>query len=195
MGLKITFVDPNEIICEELRKCFLSNDSVNVVTGIFSDVKKYDCIVSPGNSFGLMDGGIDYYIVDYFGKIVMENVQKRILSDFRGEQPCGTSIIVETGNINHPWIAHTPTMRIPSKIFDGDVYRSMWSMLLAVWNFNKVESRINEILCSGLGTGYGQVKPEIAAHEMYAAWNNFHNPPNNLTWDHALSIEESVKKR
>ena len=42
--------------------------------------------ISP-NSFGLMDGGIDLEIRNYFGMKIQYNVQKRIQKDFFGEQP------------------------------------------------------------------------------------------------------------
>ncbi|MGB3240982.1 MAG: hypothetical protein WBB29_22045 [Geitlerinemataceae cyanobacterium] len=51
----------------------------------------YDCLVSPANSFGMMDGDMDAAIVRYFGQSLMDRVQRRILDDYLGEQPVGTS--------------------------------------------------------------------------------------------------------
>jgi O-acetyl-ADP-ribose deacetylase (regulator of RNase III) len=54
-------------------------------------------MVSPANSFGLMDGGIDAAITKYFGKELMQRVQARIMQEYCGEQPVGTAIMVPTG--------------------------------------------------------------------------------------------------
>jgi O-acetyl-ADP-ribose deacetylase (regulator of RNase III) len=45
-----------------------------------------------------MDGGIDFAISQFFGWGLENNVQRRILDEYSGEQPVGTSMIVETGN-------------------------------------------------------------------------------------------------
>ena len=45
-----------------------------------------------------MDGGVDLAITNFFGVDLMKRVQERILRDYLGEQPVGTSMIVETGD-------------------------------------------------------------------------------------------------
>ncbi len=42
----------------------------------------------------------------------MDKVQERIRKDYGGEQPVGTSFVVPTENDKHPWLLHTPTMRV-----------------------------------------------------------------------------------
>jgi len=60
---------------------------VDVVCGRFEDLPVFDCVVTAGNSFGLMDAGMDLAVVRYFGTHVMELIQKCILEDYLGEQP------------------------------------------------------------------------------------------------------------
>ena len=67
-------------------------------------------MVSAANSFGLMDGGVDLAITRFFGEPLMQRIQTRILEEYLGEQPVGTSLIVETGHPAHPFVAHTPTL-------------------------------------------------------------------------------------
>jgi hypothetical protein len=57
-----------------------------------------------------MDGGVDAAITLFFGGQLQKKVQKYILENFEGEQPVGTSFIIETDNDKHPYLAHTPTM-------------------------------------------------------------------------------------
>ena len=54
-----------------------------------------DGIVSPANSFGLLTGGFDKALRDYFGKPLQEAVQHKILTEWFGEQTVGTSMVVE----------------------------------------------------------------------------------------------------
>jgi O-acetyl-ADP-ribose deacetylase (regulator of RNase III) len=77
-------------------------------------------MVSAANSFGLMDGGVDAAIAQFFGYALQERGQQRFLDEFLGEQLVVTSLIVETGHPKHPFIAHTPTMRVPMHIAHTD---------------------------------------------------------------------------
>ena len=57
----------------------------------------YDCLVSPANSFGLMDGGADYSISFHLaggpGDLV-PHVQKALMDRYAGQQPVGTSFLI-----------------------------------------------------------------------------------------------------
>jgi O-acetyl-ADP-ribose deacetylase (regulator of RNase III) len=141
-NLKLILVDPNPSLCWEWREKFAGLPNVEVVDGYFEDVAEYDCFVSAANSFGLMDGGVDGAIIRYFGDGLMRRVQRRIVEEYLGEQPIGTSMIVETDHPRHAYIAHTPTMRVPMPISRTDnVYTAMWAMLLAVHRHNHEAGR------------------------------------------------------
>jgi O-acetyl-ADP-ribose deacetylase (regulator of RNase III) len=142
-----------------------------------------------------MDGGVDGAITRFFGVDLMERVQSRILDKYLGEQPVGTSIIVETNHPKHPFIAHTPTMRVPMEIARTDnVYLAMWAMLLAVRQHNQQsERRINLVACPGLGTATGRVPYPEAAGQMALAYKNFLNPPRAIDWDVASSRQAQIR--
>jgi len=182
--LKLILVDPRSSLCDAFKKYFESWPSVQVFTGYFQRLAEFDCMVSPANSFGLMDGGVDAAIVDFFGSALMRRVQEYILSEYLGEQPVGTSFIVETGHAKHPYLAHTPTMRVPMDIAHTDhVYVAMAAMLRAVYHHNKTSPNpIRSIACPGLGTGTGHVPYAEAARQMALAYKNFLNPPTYLDW-------------
>src|SRR5690348_1291522 len=114
--LKLILVAPNPDLCLAFEQYFAGLPNFEVVNGRFQRVAEYDCMVSPANSFGLMDGGIDAAIIDYFGQGLMRRVQDYIIEYYLGEQSVGTSFIIETGNEKHPYLAHTPTMRVPMEI-------------------------------------------------------------------------------
>lgn len=179
MSFTLRLVDINKEVCDQFRIQFEKFKNVEVYNGYFEYVEKYDCMVSPANSFGMMDGGIDAAITDYFGNELQQNVQSHIISNYCGEQPVGTSFIVRTGHKEHPYLAHTPTMRIPQNIQGTlNVYYAMKAMLSAVSVFNKENNdRIEVVLCPGFGTFYGQMEPYEAVGQMALAYEHFLNRP------------------
>lgn len=177
--MKLILVAPNPSLCAAFQEHFSDLPNVQIVNNYFEWLPEFDCMVSPANSFGMMDGGIDAAIVRFFGKSLMDRVQQQILEQYLGEQPVGTSLIVETGHPKHPFLAHTPTMRVPMSIVGTDIpYVAMWAMLLAVRHHNQHAQRtINTVACPGLGTGIGRVPYREAARLMALAYNNFLYPP------------------
>lgn len=195
-SFQLTLVDVQAELCEQWAVAFQEFPGVKIHNGYFQTVKSYDCLVSPANSFGLMDGGIDLAIRNYFGMDLQYAVQKQIQKEFYGEQPVGTSTIVFTGNEEHPFLAHTPTMRVPDDVSTTDnVYNAMFAMLTAVTNHNKNnKAQINHVLCPGLGTATGRVVPEKAAKLMALAYRNFLYPTTNMTWKNLKERDGEIWK-
>ena len=192
--LALILVDPNEQLCQAFEEHFEGLPEVDVVNDYFENLPEFDCMVSAANSFGLMDGGVDLAIIRFFGQSLMQRVQQRILQDYLGEQSVGTSLIVETGHADHPYIAHTPTMRVPMIIERTDnVYQAMWAMLLAVHHYNLTnDKKIETIACPGLGTATGRVPSDEAARQMALAYLNFLNPPGAISWRYADERQEKI---
>ena len=183
VDFRLILVDTNSDLCREWEKHF--DGDVEIRNCPFQDVEEFDCIVTAANSFGLMDGGIDGAINRFFGGDLEARVQAYIIKNFCGEQPVGTSFILPTHNTDHPYLAHTPTMRSPMVIAGTDnTYDALRAALLAVREKNKEEKLIRTLLCPGLGTAIGQ---------MAAAWRNFSTPPEKLNWAHANKIQRSVE--
>jgi len=182
--LKLILVDPQPELCDAFREYFKDLPNVEIANDYFENLSEFDCMVSAANSFGLMDGGVDFAIVEFFRNGLMRRVKERIIEEYFGEQPVGTSFIVETGHPTHPFVAHTPTMRVPMGIAHTDnVYLAMWAMLRAVSHHNKSGQRsINIVACPGLGTLTGGVPFREAARQMSMAYRNFLNPPSYIDW-------------
>lgn len=192
--LNLILVGPDAALCHAWEKRFKDLSDVSIVHGRFEDVPEYDCMVSAANSFGLMDGGVDAAITNYFGEQLMYRVQARIIAEYLGEQPVGTCMIVETMHPNHPYLAHAPTMRSPMAIQHTDnAYLAMWALFLAVYRHNSARHDIKTILCPGLGTGTGQVPPMEAARQMALAYKHFLNPPEAIDWDLAGDRQRAIK--
>ena len=91
-----------------------------------------------------------------------------------GEKHSGDS------EFNCNFIAHCPTMRIPSAVrWDKEiVYRCFWSLLNALKHHNRErpeKDKIRRVLCFGLATGVGQIPVDVCASQMILAWKKFHD--------------------
>src|SRR5512141_1426259 len=91
-GFKMRFIvlTRDKDMANEIR--WISRDcaDLEVHLGSFDSLASFDCIATAGNSFGLMDAGMDLAIVRFFGSELQNVIQRRILEDFCGEQPVGT---------------------------------------------------------------------------------------------------------
>lgn len=105
---------------DEIRWAARDTPDMEVFLGSFESVPSFDCVATAGNSFGLMDAGMDLAVLKFFGLELQTKIQKKILEEFYGEQPVGTAFLVETGRLDHPFVAHVPTMRVPMNISGTD---------------------------------------------------------------------------
>lgn len=194
--LRLILVDPRPAVCDAFRERFQDLPNTTIVNGRFEDLADFDCFVTAGNSFGLMDGGVDAAVTRFFGEEVKEQVQQHILKHFLGEQPVGTSFIIKTGHPKHPYLAHTPTMRIPMPISRTDhVYAAMWATFIAVHQHNQStsEPKISSLACPGLGTGTGDVPYHEAARQMALAYRFYLDPPGYLDWRVADQRQDRIR--
>lgn len=188
-NIELTLIATDEFQAKQFEKQFTGVDNVKIHRGFFESLDKVDCLVSPANSFGLMDGGMDLAITNYFGTQLQERVQKVILSDYYGEQPIGTSFIVETKSEKIPYLSHTPTMRVPRMIHNTDnVYRAMKSMLISVLKHGEIKS----VACPALGAGVGRLHPSIVAYQMKLAYDHVLNVPEAIDWQYASIINYEI---
>ena len=84
MDIKIYLRDKNIHIVNAWKKAFCGDSNVEVSCGNIFDLTA-DAIISPANSFGFMDGGIDLVYSEYFGWNMEKELQKHIRNEFFGE--------------------------------------------------------------------------------------------------------------
>ena len=192
--MRLILVDKGIEFCDVLRWRFRAHPEVKIVCGPFEDLPSFDCVVTAGNSFGLMDAGMDLAVVRFFGRHVMERIQKQILDDYLGEQPVGTCVIVPTDHPVHPFVAHSPTMRAPMNILGTDhVYLALWAALTAIHRHNRSQTRkIDCLACPGLGTGTGGMDSLEASLQLLLAFEHFQKPPQFLNPSVAQQRHERV---
>ena len=128
LPLDLWLVHPEDEMCEAFEVHFKGLPNVRVVKSRYEDLDPHDCFVTAGNCYGIMTAGIDAAVVAFHGEELMQRIQHHILDEFLGEQPVGTCFIQSTGNPDYPFIAHSPTMRVPGSIAGSDkVYLATWA--------------------------------------------------------------------
>jgi O-acetyl-ADP-ribose deacetylase (regulator of RNase III) len=146
-------------------------DTINNVFIIEDDITKIECdaVVSPANSFGFMDGGLDYALSERFGWDLEKRLQKQIKELPEGELLVGQAIIIETGDKVVPFLISAPTMRIPTN-FNIDTSINAYLAMKAILIKTKNDNRISSVAIPGLCTGVGRMQPMIAARQMFLAY-------------------------
>lgn len=167
--MKLHIRDRNAGLVEALQREFRGVPNVEVSCGDIFDTTA-DAIVSPANSFGFMDGGIDFAYSKRFGWDVQERLQDLLRKEHAGELPVGQAVIVETYATDIPWLVSAPTMRVPADVSATvNAYLALRAALLAVRRHDK-QPRIESVLCPGLCTSVGRMPPARAARQMAHAW-------------------------
>lgn len=145
-----------------------------------------DALVSPANSFGFMDGGIDYTYSMRFGWELEAALQDKIQREFNGELLVGQATMIATpGDPQFPLLIAAPTMRVPMRLPDTTI--NPYLAARAALRCAKEEG-IRSIAFPGLGTGVGDVDPRLCAKQVAEAIEeviegNYIFP---YSWDDAL---------
>ncbi len=185
--MKIYFLDSHKKKLTFLQLYFRNEPNVEFICDDFChfmQTHSIECVVSPANAFGLMDGGYDYAITEWYGDQLQSRVQQYIVEHFYGEQPVGTSFLIDAGKDNQTLI-HTPTMRTPQSILDARViYQCMRTTLMTA-----IDHNINSIVIPMFGSGVGNVRPQLVADMMWRGYQQIMHPPQEINWDYVEAVE------
>lgn len=172
--MKIILADLQGELIKAWQSVGSEKEYVSTYHGSIFDVE-CDALISPANSFGYMDGGIDMSISQFFGWHVQDRLQEKIQSKHHGELLVGMSEIVETSYKQIPYVISAPTMRIPMILKDTiNVYLAIRGLLLLVKHGKfedgtAIKDKVQVIALPGMGTGVGKISPEIFARQMKQA--------------------------
>ena len=148
-------------------------DGLSIIHGnIFN--QKADCLVTAGNSFGMMDGGIDGH-VNYFFDYIQQRVQQEIAHVWRGECPVGASVMVPVGqnDMGCKYLCYAPTMRTPRLVANTqNAYLATRAALIECAKYDDIDTIIMPMLCLGVG----KMPPKRVLHQIKLAWQSFHTP-------------------
>jgi O-acetyl-ADP-ribose deacetylase (regulator of RNase III) len=138
-----------------------------------------DAVVSPANSYGFMDGGIDALYMQHFGDEIQLRVRRQIYDHHAGELLVGVADIVETGHKRIPFLIAAPTMRVPMVLQNSpNAYLAARAVLLLTTRGvftsghhtgQPVADHVRAVALPGLGTGVGRIGFNTCARQVRAA--------------------------
>lgn len=164
------------ILCDVLpglvrawRVAFAGCPEVVVQRGDLMEVEA-DAYVSPANSYGIMDGGIDALLSARFPHV--ETRVQAAIAQVGILLPVGHALVVETDDPDVPYLICAPTMELPSRVgHTSNAFRAMLALLTAAERYNaENDDAISFVAVPGLCTGVGDMEPETAALQMARAY-------------------------
>src|SRR5262245_699868 len=99
--------DRNEGTVEAWNAVFSDLPRVTISHGNILDGRA-DAIISPANSFGFMDGGVDLAYSYFFGWSLQERLQSLIHTEYDHEVPVGQALVLPTLNDEIPFLISAP---------------------------------------------------------------------------------------
>ncbi len=179
MALRITLAAVDGSLAKAWQEHCGDLDFVTVARCSIVDLQ-CDAVISPANSFGFMDGGVDAAYSHRFGWSIQDRLQRQIRDRHDGELLVGAAEIVETGDARIPYLISAPTMRVPM-ILGGETVNPYLAAraalrLISSGTFSdgalqgeRISDAIQSIAFPGLGTGIGRVSAAVCARQMRAA--------------------------
>lgn len=143
-----------------------------------------DAIVSPANSFGFMDGGIDFVYSEYFGWGIGDLLREYLWQNHQGELLVGQAVVIDMRQTNPkhpdqqkrvnrtPYMISAPTMRVPSNVANTV---NAYLAFVATLRIAK-QHGFKSILCPGLATNVGRMPHDVCAVQMYEAYKHYEKP-------------------
>jgi O-acetyl-ADP-ribose deacetylase (regulator of RNase III) len=199
---QIHFIERNQSVVTALEAAFAGQEYVTVMRGNIcqSPVTGPDvAVAAPANSFGKMDGGADRtinYMLSSPTRTISTDVANAIRTEYCGEQPVGTCMLIRSLNPRFGWLAHVPTMRVPKDVSRSfNAYHAFRAMLVSVLNHNKrnPHASVNSILCTSFCTGAGEMPCGTAVTQMRLAYDSVMQSQESKSWLDAWASERVLQ--
>jgi O-acetyl-ADP-ribose deacetylase (regulator of RNase III) len=175
MLVKVVLVDINPKMVAAWRATFEENPEVEIIQGSMLD-QPVSAWVSPTNSRGSMDGGLDAVIKGRLGTKIQTKLQQEIARKYGGLLPVGHALCIPTGEMQPGYLISTPTMLASSEDI-SDTLNVALACAAAFQSVNMQNARepgsIRSVALPGLGANTGKVPVEICADLMWTGYNLF----------------------
>ena len=194
MSWEVLLVDRSPALVSAWSEAFDGCAECEIVQGNLFD-HPADAMVSPANSFGIMDGGLDLAIRERLGFAIQNHVQAMILERYHGEMPVGAAEVLATDNHEWPHLVVAPTMRVPESVAHTlNAYLSFRAALLTVARFNRQEAgTIGRLVVPGLGTGIGGLEPRRCAAQMRVAYRHASGPARIPSFNEIHRVHRAMR--
>ncbi|MDR8407845.1 macro domain-containing protein [Nonomuraea sp. 3-1Str] len=175
--LEVVLADVNAEVVETWRSAFADTPEIEILQASILD-QRVDAWVSPTNSRGRMDGGVDAVIKKYLGAGIQLRVQRAIRDRFGGSLPVGSAVCVPSGAVNPKFLISTPTMEQSSQ----DVSETLNVALACAAAFQAIHMQnekepgsIASVALVGMGAATGRVPARVCANLMWTGYTLFND--------------------
>lgn len=175
MRIKVVLIDINPAMIAAWRETFENNPEVEIRHGSMLE-QRVSAWVTPTNSAGNMDGGLDAVIRKYLGEGIQQRVKAAIKEQYKGAMPVGYATCVASMREFPEYLISTPTMVGSSEdISDGmNVALACAAAFQAVhMQHNREPGSVRSVALPGLGANTGRVPVQICADLMWTAYDLF----------------------
>jgi O-acetyl-ADP-ribose deacetylase (regulator of RNase III) len=175
--LRVVLTDINTKVVEAWRAAFADTPEIEIRKGSILD-ETVDAWVSPTNSRGLMNGGVDAAIKRHLGAGIQLRVQRAIRDQFEGRLPVGSAVCVPSGAVNPKFLISTPTMEQSSQNVSEtlNVALACAAAFQAIHRQNKeAPGSIESVALVGMGAQTGRVPARVCANLMWTGYTLFND--------------------
>lgn len=187
LKMKICFVSTNESFIHEIQNIIGTDTKLSRCVDVSyhtGDVQDIDVVgkafVSPSNSIGFMDGGIDYVYSRQMFPEIEKHLKKKIADlnklTFIGRPylPIGSAVAIPTQYPSSIMIS-APTMFLPHDVSTtNNAYHSFMASLCMLTKYQQnVCKVIDTLVCTSLCCGWGKMTPQDSAKQIYNALCDF----------------------
>ncbi|MFJ3728572.1 ADP-ribosyltransferase domain-containing protein [Streptomyces sp. NPDC090045] len=175
--LRVVLTDVNERVVEAWRAAFADTPGIEIRRGSILE-EDVDAWVTPTNSRGRMDGGVDAAIKRHLGSGIQLRVQRAIRDRFAGALPVGSAVCVPSGAATPRYLISTPTMVQSSQNVSAtlNVALACAAAFQAVHRQNRrVPGSIRSVALVGMGAQTGRVPARVCANLMWTGYTLFHD--------------------
>ncbi|MGW4514397.1 macro domain-containing protein [Streptomyces sp. NPDC004393] len=175
--LRVVLTDINTAVVQAWRAAFADMPEVEIRQGSILD-EDVDAWVSPTNSRGRMDGGVDAVVKRYLGAGIQLRVQRAIRSQFAGALPVGGAVCVSSGAVKPRFLISTPTMETSSQNVSEtlNVALACAAAFQAIHQQNKkAPGSIRSVALVGMGAQTGRVPARVCANLMWTGYTLFND--------------------
>lgn len=163
--MKLAIRDRNVLLIKAIAEEIECEGAENVTCEVADIFKEpAEAVVSPANSFGYMNGGIDCVYCERMGWHLHDDAQAHIKNTCPwNELLVGQATRIPT-KVEEPfkWLIIAPTMRMPGmQIHSSNVFLAARAATFCALSFHT-----ETLVMPGLGTGVGRVPPDLAAQGM-----------------------------
>ena len=175
--MKLLFISIDTKVIDALSEVFKDISNIKCIVGNILDLEyeSETMFMSPANSLGFLDGGLDAAYMKMF-----PDIQKKVQDKIRtlGKTtalgryylPIGSAIVVPVQN--NCTLVSAPTMFLPHDVsLTNNAYHAMMATFMAFHKYGKCKY----LIATGLCCGYGKMDPVVSAKQIRQAYDDFLN--------------------